>query len=50
MPGLVEGTNTMLFIEKKAIPVDRWRDVTYWRVVVEYLPENIDPYRTRLTV
>ena len=29
MPGLVEGTNAMFFIDKTAVPVNRWRDVTY---------------------
>ena len=46
MTGLVEGTNTMFFIENQDIPVDRWKDVTYGRVVVEYRPEKSDPYRT----
>ena len=36
MPDLVEGTSNMFFIEKKEIPVNRWRDVTYGRVVVDY--------------
>ena len=44
MTGLVEGTNMMFFIYKKAIPVDRWRDVTYGRLVVDYRPEKSDPY------
>ena len=50
MPGLVEEINTMFFIDNKYVPVDRWRDVTYGRVAVEYIPENINPYCTRLTV
>ena len=50
MPGLAEGTNTMFFVDKKAIPPDIWRDVTYGRVVVDYRPENTDPYLTRLSV
>ena len=36
--GLVEGTKTMFFIEKKDVPVDRWRDVKYERLVVDYRP------------
>ena len=36
MPGLVERTNTMFFIDNKEVPVDRWRYVTYGRVVVDY--------------
>ena len=50
MLGLAEGTNTMLFIEKTAFPSNRWRDVTYGRIVVDYRLENTDPYRNRLTV
>ena len=38
MTGLVEGTKTMFFIEKKDVPVDRWRDVKYERLVVDYRP------------
>ena len=50
MPFLVEGTNTMFFIYKTAVPADRWRDVIYGRIVVDYRPEKTDPFRTRLTV
>ena len=50
MPGLEEGTNTMFFIKKTAVPADRWRDVTYVRIVVDYRPEKTDPYRTILTL
>ena len=32
------------------MPTERWKDVTYGRVVVNYHPEKSDPYRTRLTV
>ena len=48
--GLVEGTNTMFLIDKQAIPVDRWKDVIYGRVVVYYRLDKSDPYCTRLTV
>jgi len=50
MPGQVEGTNTIFFIDKSDIHTARWRDVTYGRIVVNYRPEKDDPYRTRLTV
>ena len=40
----------MFFIENKYVSVDRWRDVTYGRVVLEYHLEKSDPYRTGLTV
>ena len=50
MPRLVKGTNTIFSIPKKDVPLDRWRDVTYVRVAVNYRPEKDDPYQTRLTV
>ena len=34
MSGQAEGTNTIYFIDKTDIPVERWKDVTYGRVVV----------------
>ena len=40
----------MSFIHKSEVPADRWRNITYGRVVVNYRPEKDDPYRTRLTV
>ena len=40
----------MFFIDKKDITADRWRDVTYGRVVVDYRPENNNPYQIILTV
>ena len=45
-----EGTNTIYFIYKANIPSERWKDVTYDRVVVAYRPQKSDPYQTRLTV
>ena len=48
MPGRAEGTNTLFFIDKSSMPVDRWRDITYGRVVVNYRPEKDDPYRVRI--
>ena len=50
MPGLAGGTETIFFIDKGEVPPDRWRDVTYGRIVVSYRPEKYDPYRVRLTV
>jgi len=46
IPGTVEGTNTIFFIHKSNVPAERWRDITYGRVVVNYRPEKDDPYRT----
>ena len=50
IPGQLEGTDTMFFIDKQDTPTACWRDVTYGRVVANYRPENQDPNRTRLTV
>ena len=50
MHGQVKGTNTIFFIPKNDVPLDRWQDVTYSRVVVNYRPDKDDPYQTRLTV
>ena len=50
MPGKVEGTNTIYFIEKSDIPSERWKDDTYGRVVLAYCPEKSHPYQTQLTV
>ena len=50
IPGLVEGTNTMFFIDKIDVPADRWRGVTYRIVVVYYRPEKTNPYQTILIV
>ena len=40
MPGKVEDTNNIFFINKSDIPINFWKDVTYGRVVVKYFPEN----------
>ena len=50
MSGQVEGTNTIIFINKEYILTDCWRDVMYERVLINYRPEKRDPNRTRLTV
>ena len=50
IPDVVKGTNTIFFINKADVPAERWKDVTYGRVVVYYQPEKSDPYCTRLTV
>ena len=47
MPGKVEDTNNIFFINKSDIPINFWKDVTYGRVVVNYRPEKLDPYLTR---
>ena len=50
MPGRVEGTGTLFFIRKTDVPNQRWRDITYERIVVSYRPSKDDPNRTCLTV
>ena len=40
----------MFLIDNQDIPVNRWKDITYGRVVVEYRPDNSNPYCTQLTV
>ena len=49
-PGVVEGTETMIFITKDDIPFDRRDDCTYGRICANYRSEKDDPYRIRLTV
>ena len=43
MPGQVTGTNKFFSINKKNVPADRWRDVNYGRIVVNFRPEKEDP-------
>ena len=50
MSGRVEGTNTMMFINREDTPTARWRYITYGIVVVSYIPEKKDPKRTIITV
>ena len=50
IPGIVDGTNTISFIDKSNIPADRWQDVTYGHIISSYRPEKADPNRIRLTV
>ena len=50
IPGKSPGTNTIMFIGRDDVPIDRRRDITYSRVCVNYRPEKADPNRTRLTV
>ena len=50
LEGIVEGTDTITFIFKNEIPSDRWRNITYGRIVMNLQPEKEYPYRVRLTV
>jgi hypothetical protein len=45
-----EGTNTIFFVQKKDIPADQRRDVTYGKFVFEYKPNKTEQERTRFTV
>ncbi len=46
----IEGTNTIFFVQKKDIPADQWRDVTYGKFVCEYKPNITEQEWTRFTV
>ena len=46
----MEVTDTMLFIAQYQVPRDRLKDVSYGRIVVDYIPHKEKPHRTRLTV
>ena len=49
VPG-VTGTDTITFIRRDEVPLDRIKDETYGRVCVNYRPEKEDPNCTRVTV
>ena len=44
--GRVTGANTIFFIQKDHIPIDRRKDVTYGSFVCELKPNNEEKYRT----
>eukprot|EP00804_Cyclotella_cryptica_P020576 CCRYP_003416-RA/>CCRYP_003416-RA protein AED:0.30 eAED:0.30 QI:0/0/0/1/1/1/3/0/460 len=44
------GTDTIVFIHKTNVPQDRWKDITYGRIVANICPPKEDLYRIRLTV
>ena len=48
--GRIKGTNTIYFINKREIPKDRIRDVTYVKFICEEKPNKEEKYRTRLAV
>jgi len=50
LPGVSEGTNTIVFITRDKIPMDRLKNITYGRICTNYRPEKADPNRSRLTV
>ena len=48
--GRVKGTNTMKFIRKDDVPVDRFKDVTYGSFTCDFRPNKAEENRTRLTM
>ena len=46
----LKGTNTLHFIPKSEIPADRFKDITYARIVVAYKPDKLEKNRARITV
>jgi hypothetical protein len=48
--GRVQGTNTIQFIHKNDVPTDRFKDVTYLRMVCQVRTEKKESNRTRATV
>ncbi len=49
IPG-VTGTDTIIFIRRNKVPLERIKDETYGRVCVNYRPKKDNPNRTRPTV
>ena len=45
----IKGTNTITFIKKSDAPQDRFKDVTYGRIVVNYRPNKEEKERSRFT-
>ena len=45
--GRIKGTNTIHFIKKEEIPLDRRRDVTYLKFVCMVRTKKAEPNRTR---
>ncbi len=43
IPGVIKGTNTIIFIHCEDIPHDRKRDIRYLQVCVSYCLEKEDP-------
>ncbi len=43
IPGVSKGTDTIVFIRREEVPIDRIKDVTHGHVCVYYRPEKDDP-------
>ena len=50
MKGLVEGTNTIFFINKHEVPQEQFKYCTYGSIVCDYRKGKDEPNQTRLTV
>ena len=50
IPVIIKRTNAICSIDRANVPVKRWKDVTYGRVLVDYTPEKSNLYQTCLTV
>ncbi len=46
----IKGTDTIFFVNKTEIPLDRRKDVTYGKFICELKPNKAEQERTRLTV
>lgn len=46
----IKGTDTIFFVPYRQIPVDRRKQITYGKIVVDYKPNISEMYRTRITV
>jgi hypothetical protein len=50
IPGVSNGTNTIVFIGRNNVPIDRCKDITYGHVCVNHCPEKANPNCTCLTI
>jgi hypothetical protein len=50
IPGISKGTNTIVFIGREDVPINRQKDILYGRVCINYHPEKANPNCTRLTL
>ena len=48
--GRIKGTNTIKFIQKRDVPHERRKDITYGQFVCTIQPEKTEQHRTRFTV
>jgi hypothetical protein len=46
IPGISEGTNTIVFITRNEIRFKQLKDVTYGRICANYRPKKDDPNRS----